>query len=245
MKKLTTLFWVIMSFMMIFPVDLSAQFTKTKAGVTKARAGTTLSKQDAQRRTNTQERLMSSMLQQKTIAKRTDFQSIKPFATLPFTSSKSKAPAFAAGDGTLLYGSVIFATNWTEENAPIGAYSFPATGNTTLAPVAIDELINANGGGVYVDGKYHFVNYITFFDMIFAAYYVYNTETWEQEVELDTEPTSVGTDWTYDPSTGNVYGCFYNETLDGYLLGTLDLETAAVKKVGDLSQMFFCNCRQL
>lgn len=234
-KKLPILFWGILSLLMLMSNDLSAQSIRPIAGVTKAKA-VVVSTKEAQRRNDENKQLTSSMLKMKTVSKKSALRSFAPFSTLPMSSKASfQAPAFATGDGTLIYGNVIFASNWTEEDAPVGIYSFPASANTSLNDVAIDENIQANGGGVYVDGKYCFVSYIEFFGMIFASYYIYDAETWEQELMLDASPTSIATDMTYDPMTSSIYGCFYNETLDGYTFSSLDPETGETTKIGDLS----------
>ena len=231
--------WMIgvISFMMFLSVDLSAQTMKTVAGATKAKARSEVNakKDNVGMRDNARKISPRVMLETKTVAKKSALQSYKPHTSFtPSLLQRSKVPVMAAGDGTLIYGDVIFASNWTEENAPAGIYSFPASPNTTMEAVAINDALQANGGGVYVNGKFHFTYYMEFFGMIFANYYVYNTETWEVETEAESDAPNIAMDLAYDPVADAVYGCFFNDNLDGYVFGTLDLETGTRTAIGDL-----------
>lgn len=233
-KQLSTLLLVIMSLMMIIPSDLSAQTVRQKASTKKAKAITTLSKTDANKRKNDHARLMSIMPQAKKVGSNSNFQSMRAGGPLLLPLGHFQSPALTAGDGVTIYGSVIFGASWTNDNSPSGMYSFPASANTTLTSLMIGSNFEANGGGVYVDGKYHMVNYMDIFGFIIANYHIYNTETWETIYSADVDATSVATDMTFDPITGNVYGCFFNEDLDGYVFGTMDLETGTTTKIADL-----------
>lgn len=140
-KKIPILFCSILSLLILMSNDLSAQPARSKAGVTKAKA-TVVSKKEAQRRDDARKELTSSMLKMKTIPKKSALRSFAPFSALP-SSSKARFPSLAltAGDGTLIYGNVIFASNWTENDASMGIYSFPASANASFNKVAIDDNI--------------------------------------------------------------------------------------------------------
>jgi hypothetical protein len=43
---------------------------------------------------------------------------------------------------------------------------------------------------------------------------------------------------TYDPTTGNVYGCFYNDDGDGWVFGRMSLETGEREAITDLDVVF-------
>ena len=234
-RNLPMLLLSIMSLMMVLSNDLSAQTMRPTAVTTKAKATTSISKQEAKKREKAQMRLSPSLLEVKTVAKKSALQSFRPFSSFPSATLPYHAPALAAGDGTSIYGCVIFADSWTEDNAPVGIYSFPAQSNTILTPVALNSSLEANGGGVYIDGKYYFTNYIEFFGMVFAYYNIYNTETWEKEFSASVTPSSIARDITYDPTSGKVYGCFYTEAMDGVTFSSMDLETGATTKISDLA----------
>lgn len=239
MRRRLSVVWIgIASFMMFLSSDLSAQTVKPVAETTKAKAKSevAVNKEKVRMRGDARKVSPRVMPEIRKVAENTVLKNYKPFTTFtPSLLNRSRIPAMAAGDGTLIYGDVIFADSWTEENAPAGIYSFPASSNTTLEAVAIDDALQANGGAVYVNGKYHFTYYMEFFGMIFANYYVYNAETWEVETEAESDATSIAMDLTYDPTTDAVYGCFFNDNIDGYVLGTMNLETGARTAIGDLS----------
>ena len=44
--------------------------------------------------------------------------------------------------------------------------------------------------------------------------YVYNTESWQEEDYIDCEFSILGTDNATDPTTGDVYGCYYDENYE-------------------------------
>lgn len=143
------------------------------------------------------------------------------------------------GDGTVIYGSLIYADNWTNDNSPVGVYAFTAAGNPDVRPVRIDEFLTANGGGVYIGGKYHCINYIELWGMMSAEYNVYDTETWENEYRSEVDLTWISSDMTYDPVTQTVYGCFFNDAFDGYVFGTLDFKTGKRTAIADMPDMMY------
>lgn len=74
--------------------------------------------------------------------------------------SKQAVP-MKAGDGTTLFGEVVYSTKMDTPESPItwGLYSFPATAGTVFTEKLIHNTICANGGGAYRKGKLHFVSY--------------------------------------------------------------------------------------
>lgn len=144
------------------------------------------------------------------------------------------APLMAAGDGTTIYGSLIFAASWDYYDEPVGIYSFKAAEAPGVTGVYVDELAMANAGGVYIDGKYHCINYIELWGAMSAEYNVFDTKTWAHEHKEMVELTCISSDMTFDPVTQTVYGCFYNDNFDGYVFGTLDFATMTRRAIAPL-----------
>jgi hypothetical protein len=77
----------------------------------------------------------------------------------------------------------------------------------------------------YDDGQGHYYSmyYITFWGLYFAYVYVFDTETWQQIGESTSVSDGlIATDICYDQTTGKVYGCYFNDNLDGYVWGEGD-----------------------
>ncbi len=124
-------------------------------------------------------------------------------------------PIATTPDGTELWGNVIFSNVWTEEDAPTGMYSLKAKDKLTLTPMAIKEFPGANGGGVYYDGKFHFVRSDQLFGYLYLDLLTFDTETWkatQAPIPLDNFGL-YAVSATYDPTTGKAFGCYYS--MDG------------------------------
>lgn len=132
-----------------------------------------------------------------------------------------------------IYGGVIYADDWTADNQPVGIYSFPISDGSGLRSEAIGEDYVVTGG-VYANGQYHFISYMSFMGMTFADLYTCDIETWTISRSLPVGSGSIPQDMAYDPTTGNVYGCFMNDNADGWVLGALNLETGERRLLKDL-----------
>ncbi len=156
------------------------------------------------------------------------------------TTSSPSLLRTTTASGATIYGSVIYADNWTYDNAPYGIYSFQANANTSFTAVHLGNNFEANGGGTYADGKYYFINYFSFNGQTYVNYYVYNTETWELINAIQSLPMSTATsDMSYDPATKQIYGSFQKEDGNGFRFATMNPETAAVTPIADLPQMMY------
>lgn len=59
-----------------------------------------------------------------------------------------------------VYGSVVFGHEWEDMEAPpYGLYSMPADNGNAIKLEVRNDAIKANGGGVYIDGMYHLVDF--------------------------------------------------------------------------------------
>lgn len=158
---------------------------------------------------------------------------------------KVNAPRRAtATSAPRIFGNLIYAKSWESiDNAfaiPYGMYSFPASeSGITLTQLTTGSDFHATGGGVLIDGVYHFVNYVNYGGEETAIYYEYDAETWEQlaEEDLNGDYTLVASDLTYDPVSEEIYGCFYNDDGDGYVFGTIDYDMQYRQEMADLGSL--------
>lgn len=132
-----------------------------------------------------------------------------------------------------IYGGMIYSDQWTAQQQDVGIYSFPVTDGSALRSEILgsDHVVQ---GGVYANGNYYFISYMSFMGMVFADLHTCDFETWEITRSLPVSVGSVPQDMAYDPTTGNVYGCFMNDNADGWVLGSLNLETGVRRHIKDL-----------
>ncbi|MDE7159258.1 MAG: choice-of-anchor J domain-containing protein [Muribaculaceae bacterium] len=155
----------------------------------------------------------------------------KPANMLPLPSKVTSAEA------ARIYGGAIFSDAWTAENQAVGIYSFEKNDGSTLRGEAVGDDWVVTGGGVYANGKYHFVSYMNFMGMVLANMYTCDISDWQIERALPVKAGAIAQDMAYDPTTGNVYGCFMNDDADGWVMGVLDIESGTRRKLVDLDMI--------
>ena len=155
------------------------------------------------------------------------FGAYRPSGKSPYNprSAKSKGtqlnmngPLKVIKGGPEFWGVIEYSEAWenTYENEaewPVGVYSFLASNPGNMSELLITGQNGPNGGGVFFDNSFHYVNYYVMYETVVTTYtYDYNTTTWQQNgySQYGSDASIVGNDLTYDPSTGNVYGFFYN-----------------------------------
>lgn len=157
----------------------------------------------------------------------------------------AKAPAGApmrpeADKAQMFYGYMAHSSAWTKDNFGLYAFNPFITPTTfTKLPDGPDGSVAADGGGCYYDGKYYAVTFAGFMGMILAEYSVYNAETWEMEKYIPVGGGSVAIDMDFDPTTGFIYGCFYNDAFDGLVFGRMNPETGVRTAICNLNRIFF------
>ncbi len=145
----------------------------------------------------------------------------------------AKAPA-AADRLPAMAGSVTAADSWPYDNPPIGVYSLPGAAGQNFR--LLGEGPDATGGGVAIDGKYYCVNYYTLSGYYISKVYCYDMETWKLLKSGDGEAGLIATDVALDPTTGNVYGFFYNDNVNGYEFGTINYDNYIRTYICDLDR---------
>ena len=159
----------------------------------------------------------------------------KKFMDYTYQTSESAVPfnvpqARVVGD-TKIYGSVIAANNWglDEWDLPAvkyGVYSIMPSTDKAMTEVALDKNMCANGGGVLIGDSYYVLYYFYLGEFEYTRLRQYDIHTWEEINMIDTTIEHVSNDMTYDPVTGNVYGCFFTDDMTQCVWGTFDVNTA-------------------
>ncbi len=133
----------------------------------------------------------------------------------PFRKTVSKTGARRVNDATTLKpseglslrGSVI--STWSFVNSP-GLYYVPYTSDEEFVPIEGAAVVAEYGA--YDDGQgRYYVAWLEDWGMIsFPHLTVYSTDSWEEIDWPECEHSILCTDNATDPTTGDVYGCYYN-----------------------------------
>lgn len=123
-------------------------------------------------------------------------------------------PARVLGDGTTIYGGLIYSTTWTS-GADYGLYTFPAS--IYQSPKKVATTYEANGGGCYGNGKYYFNNYVYTDEMgyTFTTFCTLDlqsgetTRTIHSFLEDGFDQSLITNGMAYDPTTDKMYALSY------------------------------------
>ncbi len=150
-------------------------------------------------------------------------------------------PLYAGSDAPVFWGNVVGQASW-ENLQPseyrYGMYQFKGSSDISLDKLAVHENFNANGGGAFFDGQFHFITYATMEGVgTFAQYFVYDTKTWKivstQEVA---DLGNIAVTSSYDPATKRLYGSFYQSDMQGFEFGYYDyadMKKTTIKSLDD------------
>ena len=138
-------------------------------------------------------------------------------ASLLQMTGASQAPKKVLGDGTKIYGSAIYP--YSIVNGKGGIYSFTASTNPNVTKEYAFSSYDADGGGVYIDGKYYYFSYVyaeEYGSYTFVTFLCFDPAEGGQPKILATrsfldglDETQITHDLTYDPTTGTVYAVSY------------------------------------
>lgn len=126
------------------------------------------------------------------------------------------------GDGTTLYGSIIYSDSWVGSGARYGIYSFKADAEPSVTPVLLQGSYPANGGGTYADGKYYYNSYVYTQEMgyTFSTFITVDLATGESTkvtqsfIQGTFDQSQITHDLTYDSTTGTIYAIAYIKETD-------------------------------
>lgn len=140
----------------------------------------------------------------------------------------------AVADGLDLRGNVIQMSGWTDETAQPGIYKVPTAAGQEFTLCGLADL---NGGG-YDDneGTYRGVYYFQLFSSYYVYVRTYNSKTWERTASMSGAKISIAcTDNAMDPTSGDVYGCYFNSYGSGYVWAKADYAAGMSTKIADIA----------
>lgn len=158
-------------------------------------------------------------------------------------------PMRVLGDGTTIYGSIIYASSWVGTGARYGIYSAQAAADPQVKQVVAFESYQANGGGTLVGDEYCYNSYVYTAEMgyTFSTYLRYNlktgqlTKNTQSFINGNFDQQQITHDLTYDPTSGTVYAISYIKVTDADgiftrfrpAISTLDTYTGFVTPIAE------------
>ena len=138
-------------------------------------------------------------------------------------------------------GSLLFSYEWQKTGqVAYGVYAFPAENPVHYSPLALGDNLFALGGGCLAGDRYCLVTYYDTMGALIASYEEYDIETWEEVKHYNNVGVgSIAVDMTFDPIGQKIYGCFINDTRDGYVFGILDPNSGVREAVSNLRGPLF------
>lgn len=151
--------------------------------------------------------------------------------------AKRDAALLAGNDGTPLMGNLIYDVN---QELSAGIYNITPAAVPQLEEVSLHNYLADAQNGVFIENKFYFSYYISFFGMIFPYHSVYNFETGEFEMDEPGEDLSLvtmGANLAYDQSKDLGYGIFYNAEGSDVEFCSIDFATWTRTTLGKLDHM--------
>ncbi|MBQ9645076.1 MAG: choice-of-anchor J domain-containing protein [Prevotella sp.] len=169
-------------------------------------------------------------------------RSQRSMKTMPrFAAMKGYSPVVAkAGesDDVQLQANMIYSSAWGDYDQP-GIFTFtPAADAFTKVYSAYG--LSANGGGAFIDGKFHYIFFSSYGGEVYPSYYCLDMATKSftvraQSVKWQGMRLISGSGVAYDASTGMAYGQFLSEDGQAYEFGAIDYSTLTRTTVCQMS----------
>lgn len=129
------------------------------------------------------------------------------------TTAAQKTPQFVLGDGTEIFGSLIYSNLWSGTTGRYGIYKFPASTYTIPELVYEQGSYEANGGGCYNNGKYYWNSFVYTEEMgyTFTTFCTYDFSTKEFTKNIlsfindNFDLQQITNALTYDPTEGRIF----------------------------------------
>ncbi len=155
---------------------------------------------------------------------------------------KEGSVAYASGDGTKLYGGVVYSDGWSSSHAPFGIYSTTSASPLKVEPFYLGDMYKMGGGGFYAEGKYYCIDYeIRNFDnqeVVYTTLYINDANPFKYVSSVSLGMSHIAKDLTFDPIEQRAYGIFSVGSLENrYLLGTMNLKDYRIEELFDLDRI--------
>lgn len=142
----------------------------------------------------------------------------------------------AVADNVNLQGCMVYNGAWTE-TYDYGIYTVPTTPEGTFSMVGPTQTGYYSGYDTG-DGIFYGLNYVNLWGMFeMYAIDVIDTETWEVLESIETDYTMMAFDIALDPTTGDVYGCYYDDAGTGVVWGKGDYASATREIIAPLEKI--------
>lgn len=148
----------------------------------------------------------------------------------------AKSPLLAGAAGTTIWANMAWASTWNSENTHYGMYELNTADLSSFNTLIEDRDIYANAGAALIDGKYYFVYYYNGEYGFNAEKYVYQVDgsTWTKVSDSFIEDKSlIALETACNPTSGQVFGQFYNSDLTSTEFGFIDYEHETRTTVGN------------
>lgn len=149
------------------------------------------------------------------------------------------SPAISAAAPTMpeIYGSVIYADGWTQQENEIGMYRIPTSADMEFVRLG-NKHVDSSAGGVLVGNTYWSCYFIDFSGTPFVYVCEYDADTWTERNFYYADVPVISTGVAYDATDGKIYGCFRNDSNNGYVFGTVDYRSLTRNRICDLQRMW-------
>ncbi|MGN0036974.1 MAG: choice-of-anchor J domain-containing protein [Bacteroidaceae bacterium] len=158
---------------------------------------------------------------------------------MPGLSDVSPRYTKSVGDGTQLFGNVLYADTWTSSYAPFGVYSLTASKGIRFDLAFADGDLSSPMA-VYANGKFYSYRVSADWTILIECL-VYDVSTGEYLLMLEPEGNYTNVPYssamTYDRTDGKVYAITYGEGGVGFNLSTMNGD-ASFTKLCALSSSF-------
>ena len=139
-----------------------------------------------------------------------------------------RAPGHAPSN---LKGSILSSKSTT---MGYGVYTVPQNDGMSFELIAPNVV--AEYGGVKIGDVYYTAQLVDYYGNKLSRVQKWDMNAWEPlSDEFSNAFTILASDVAYDPVTGNVYGCYYNEDRLGFTFGIGDYDAKESEKICDLS----------
>lgn len=150
-------------------------------------------------------------------------QADTPQARVPYRPGYGDGRQYTLpGGNSVLCGAKVYSDKWAETDdqgnfineIDAGFYDIQARPNGTISLVAKNSGAVNLRTGVKVGSTYYGIATTDYGETAYLQNYYASSMNLASQQEIDV--VNVPSDLTYDPSTGNVYGCFYNDQTQDY-----------------------------
>lgn len=165
-------------------------------------------------------------------------RNLKKITTTGLALWMSLAVAGTNPDPVTIYGSWLFSES---SEMSWGIYSFQSTPEIVFTPEWQNGDLMANGGAVYANGNYYIISFLDLgggFGIGTFSICDVEKQQFDYTIINDWNISYITTDMTFDPATGNVYGCSLDSSGDGsFNLSIMNMENGVQSVIAPMEQM--------